>query len=302
MSNDPKDKVSTTSWAMASIGGGGALVGYNAFLLVNRKTNREHQLHLPSGGFQFSLGASGGSPSYTLFETSKAVNFSNFHGVGARITTANMGLIWGYSLAYLTLWEDAAYVSNTLAYIKMGGGGPMLPGGAVGHGVTIISYGSGTPSGDVPMVLELEEDFGPPGPRLAFFKSAPSEPPLIRIPDDVLFDFDKHDIKPEAKESLLEIADMLNNRTKLPVQIEGHTDSKGDDAYNKKLSLKRANAIKDWFIQNKVYKADDFDTIGQGESNPVQPNQKPDGSDNPEGRKQNRRVEIKFSRHFPEHF
>ncbi len=76
--------------------------------------------------------------------------------------------------------------------------------------------------------------------------------------------------------------------------IEGHTDSIGTEEYNLRLSQKRANAVKEWFINKAGLKDLIYETIGYGESKPVAPNQNPDGSDNPEGRAKNRRVEIRI--------
>ncbi|MDP7239531.1 MAG: OmpA family protein, partial [Candidatus Latescibacteria bacterium] len=74
--------------------------------------------------------------------------------------------------------------------------------------------------------------------------------------------------------------------------IFGHTDSKGSDAYNQKLSEKRALSVKTWLLTNTNISKYLLHTIGLGETQPVAPNEKEDGSDNPEGRAQNRRVEI----------
>jgi OOP family OmpA-OmpF porin len=76
------------------------------------------------------------------------------------------------------------------------------------------------------------------------------------------------------------------------VTIAGHTDSKGAEDYNQKLSEKRAASVKSWLVKNAGINADIIKTIGYGESKPVAPNTKKDGSDNPEGRQKNRRVEI----------
>ena len=76
------------------------------------------------------------------------------------------------------------------------------------------------------------------------------------------------------------------------VRIAGHTDAKGDASYNQKLSERRANAVKDWFVTKEGLQNVTFVTEGFGKQQPVAPNTKPDGSDDPEGRQKNRRVEI----------
>ena len=114
----------------------------------------------------------------------------------------------------------------------------------------------------------------------------------IELAADVLFDFDKADILPKAKEALKQVAEVIREKAKGIVQIEGHTDSKGSDPYNQKLSERRANAVKDWLVSKEGLKNVTFATRGFGAKKPVAPNTKPDGSDDPDGRQKNRRVEI----------
>ena len=76
------------------------------------------------------------------------------------------------------------------------------------------------------------------------------------------------------------------------MRIEGHTDSKGNDAYNQKLSERRAASVKTWFTDKEGLGKVQFATQGFGAKKPVASNTKPDGSDDPEGRQKNRRVEI----------
>ncbi len=119
---------------------------------------------------------------------------------------------------------------------------------------------------------------------------------LISVPGDILFDFDKWNIRPEAEETLNKIAKAIIDLKKTKVFIEGHTDSKGSDEYNLELSRKRADSVRDWFFWEGSFKGDlsrvQFMTKGFGESRPVAPNTMRDGSDNPEGRQLNRRVEV----------
>lgn len=118
---------------------------------------------------------------------------------------------------------------------------------------------------------------------------------VINFNADVLFDFDKADIKPEAAPTLQKLAEVVKQYTKSRVVINGYTDAKGNDAYNLNLSQRRAQAIADWLQQHGANAGGQFQTKGYGEANPVAPNTKPDGSDNPEGRQQNRRVEVIIS-------
>ena len=114
----------------------------------------------------------------------------------------------------------------------------------------------------------------------------------ISLSADVLFDFDSSDIKAEAAAALGQVAGLIRAHTNQPVRIEGHTDSKGSDAYNKALSEDRALSVQDWLVEKEGLDGSGFETVGFGESQPAAPNEQPDGSDDPDGRQKNRRVEI----------
>jgi outer membrane protein OmpA-like peptidoglycan-associated protein len=114
----------------------------------------------------------------------------------------------------------------------------------------------------------------------------------IDLAADVLFDFDKADLLPKAQQTLTQAAQIIRDRAKGEVRIDGYTDAKGSDPYNQKLSERRADAVKAWFIKDAKIQNVKFVTEGFGAKNPVAPNANPDGSDNPDGRQKNRRVEI----------
>jgi outer membrane protein OmpA-like peptidoglycan-associated protein len=114
----------------------------------------------------------------------------------------------------------------------------------------------------------------------------------IDLAADVLFDFDKADLLPKAEDTLQKAAAIIKQRAKGTVVIAGHTDSKGGDAYNMKLSERRAESVRNWFRSKGGLGNVQFETKGFGSKQPVAPNQKPDGSDDPDGRAKNRRVEI----------
>ncbi|RTQ49634.1 OmpA family protein [Hymenobacter gummosus] len=118
---------------------------------------------------------------------------------------------------------------------------------------------------------------------------------VINFDADVLFDFDKADTKHEAAPTLGKLAEVVKQYTKSRVVITGYTDAKGDDQYNLDLSRRRAQAIADWLKTNGGSNPGQTQVQGRGEADPVAPNTKPDGSDNPEGRRQNRRVEVVIS-------
>jgi len=114
----------------------------------------------------------------------------------------------------------------------------------------------------------------------------------VELAADVLFDFDKADLLPKAEETLTRAAAFVKERNKGGlIRIEGHTDAKGSVPYNKKLSLRRAESVKKW-LENHGLSGMRFSSEGFGADKPVAPNSKPDGSDDPEGRQKNRRVEI----------
>lgn len=114
----------------------------------------------------------------------------------------------------------------------------------------------------------------------------------IELSGDVLFDFDRADIRSEAEPVLTGVADVLRQHPDAAVTIAGYTDAKGSDSYNLSLSERRAASVKDWLVTNGGLNGANLTTQGLGEANPVAPNANPDGSDNPEGRQRNRRVEI----------
>ena len=113
----------------------------------------------------------------------------------------------------------------------------------------------------------------------------------ISLQGEILFDFDKSNLRPAAESTLAQVAKMIGSYPKAQVLIEGYTDSKGSDSYNAKLSDRRAVSVKTWFAKHGVA-ANSMQTHGWGAAKPVAPNKHPDGSDDPDGRQKNRRVEI----------
>src|SRR5205085_917557 len=116
----------------------------------------------------------------------------------------------------------------------------------------------------------------------------------IELAADVLFDFDKAEILPKAEQALTQAAQLIAERGSgaTTVRIEGHTDAKGDDAYNQRLSEQRARSVQAWLAKQGGLGEFEFSASGKGETEPVAPNAKEDGSDDPEGRQKNRRVSI----------
>jgi OOP family OmpA-OmpF porin len=103
--------------------------------------------------------------------------------------------------------------------------------------------------------------------------------------EGVNFDFDKSTIRPEGKAILDGAAALLQKHDRVVVEVAGHTDSVGSDAYNQGLSERRANAVKD-YLTSKGITATRLTARGYGESRPVASN------DTDAGRAENRRVEL----------
>lgn len=127
------------------------------------------------------------------------------------------------------------------------------------------------------------------------FPSGPAETETattieVTLPADILFNFDNADIRPDAQNPLHEVAELVRQKAHGPVEIQGYTDALGSDAYNQKLSERRAVSVKTWLATRERLSSVRFTTIGFGPRNPVAPNRKPDGSDDPDGRQLNRRV------------
>jgi outer membrane protein OmpA-like peptidoglycan-associated protein len=114
----------------------------------------------------------------------------------------------------------------------------------------------------------------------------------MNLSGDVLFDYDKAALKPEAEQALKKVAVVLSQFPESKVTVEGYTDSKGTKAANMQLSRERAQAVKDWLVRNGGVLATNISTKGLGEQYPVAPNTNKDGTDNPLGRALNRRVSI----------
>jgi len=113
----------------------------------------------------------------------------------------------------------------------------------------------------------------------------------LSLPGDVLFDFDRSDIRPDARPVLNRMAELLRNYPRAPVDIQGHTDWRGEDSYNQALSDRRARSVQAYLAQQGVSAAR-LRPEGFGEVRPVAPNARADGTDDPDGRQRNRRVEF----------
>ena len=131
----------------------------------------------------------------------------------------------------------------------------------------------------------------PPPPCRAPEPGQPFDMQGCQIGDTIVlrgvnFDFNKSSLTVNAKTILDQVAEGLNRRTDVKVQLEGHTDSKGSDAYNQSLSQRRAQSVMS-YLRGKGIAADHMRAVGRGEAAPVADNE------TDEGRELNRRVEMK---------
>lgn len=114
----------------------------------------------------------------------------------------------------------------------------------------------------------------------------------LTLPDSILFDFGSAELRPDSAQALTLIAEVLDFYSDAEVIVVGHTDSVGSPASNQALSEQRAQSVVDILITDHGISSDRLTAEGRGADEPVAPNVNDDGSDNPDGRQLNRRVEI----------
>jgi outer membrane protein OmpA-like peptidoglycan-associated protein len=107
----------------------------------------------------------------------------------------------------------------------------------------------------------------------------------VSLPADVLFDFDKSDIRADAAKSLSFLATLIRANPKGRTRLEGHTDAVGNEQYNQALSERRAESVKAWLVKNASLDATKLVTKGWGKTKPIAPN------DTEANRQKNRRLE-----------
>jgi outer membrane protein OmpA-like peptidoglycan-associated protein len=120
----------------------------------------------------------------------------------------------------------------------------------------------------------------------------PAEPPVsevITLSSNVLFAYNKSDLTPEARSELDSLLPKLQSADVVSVKVVGHTDSQGSDAYNQKLSERRASSVAAYLLSRGLA-PNKLTSEGRGETQPVADN------DTEEGRAKNRRVELHINR------
>ncbi|MBF0972760.1 MAG: OmpA family protein [Actinomyces graevenitzii] len=206
-----------------------------------------------------------GSGTYDNSETGVKINISST-GSGTYEDTKN-------NIKYNNNGDGGGtYTSATLNIINKGDG-------------TALVNGQSVKAEKLPPVAKVGKF-----PKVESLKPVKSCGTVITLQDGVLFDFGKYDLRPEAKATLTKLATVLNQAKVPAAQINGHTDSIGDDAFNQDLSEKRASAVATQLKADGV--SANLETHGYGKTQPVADNTNADGSDNPAGRQANRRGEI----------
>ena len=122
-------------------------------------------------------------------------------------------------------------------------------------------------------------------------RKIPKKPIVL---EGILYDFDSANLTASAKVSLdTGLYPIMKENPQIIIELSSHTDAKGSDAYNLKLSQDRAKSVVDYMI-SKGIDSKRLKDAGYGESKPIAPNTNADGSDNPEGRALNRRTEFEI--------
>jgi len=176
-------------------------------------------------------------------------------------------------IPYADPWDPATESAAEAAVARLG------PGRAVAIRPTILTI-SGLSGGIVATVQQVRQAMQALGAQETALEVR------VDLPADVLFDFDKADIRPDASRALAQLATLIRAYPGGRVRLEGHTDAKGDDAYNQRLSERRAAAVKTWLAEREGIEGGRLSPRGVGEKRPVASN------DDEAGRQKNRRVEV----------
>jgi OOP family OmpA-OmpF porin len=163
------------------------------------------------------------------------------------------------------------------------------PGGEAAKGVTVRVNEPAPKDSDGDGVIDaLDKCPGTPAGTRVDKDGCPLKTCRMDFPN-IEFDFDKAVIKPDFRDNLGLVAAQLAKNPKSTLLLEGHTDSTGPESYNMGLSLRRAKAASKFIVDRQDIKTDRISIKGYGETSPISTNK------TREGRKHNRRVEIKFT-------
>jgi len=115
----------------------------------------------------------------------------------------------------------------------------------------------------------------------------------IFVLNNIYFDLDESNIRPDAAAELDKLVDLLTDNPEIKIEMSSHTDSIASHSYNIQLSQRRAESTVRYLI-GKGVAPDRLVAKGYGEEKPIARNTNSDGTDNPEGRQRNRRTEFKI--------
>lgn len=303
MPKQPSDDVDSHIWSIAflsSLGGGAKVKGgaMALFDLFNRQTNRAHRMAITAVGETSGLpvGMSFRDSGYKRFKMDKPASFPDFDKKRAKLELKDR---FGKSWRTVTIYR----ADNVTELMSVEVNNWNLTGWHAfeGHGLTEIYYSDGRPVGDPEREIfirypkeELPEKYQV---RVTDYGS------VIVLPGDVLFDFDRDWLHYEASQNLSNVMDFIN---RIPerfkrIEVKGYTDNfEKVPGYNLDLSRRRAQTVIDYFKKYKWALEKEYffyPARGMGAAEPVAPNRNADGSDNPQGRAKNRRVEILLYKH-----
>lgn len=184
---------------------------------------------------------------------------------------------------------SATYTSGGVSIVNYGD----CSGSYADGTVSIQNYGDGTALVDGVTIQAAPLPATPPVgtfPAMAALAPQTSCGVMVTLEDSVLFDFGSAELRPASQDTLAALANALGQLQAPRAIVTGHTDSISSDEFNQDLSERRAAAVVSALMAAGV--TTPLEAVGKGESEPVAPNENPDGTDNPAGRQLNRRVEI----------
>lgn len=126
-----------------------------------------------------------------------------------------------------------------------------------------------------------------PKPLVKDIALLPVQENALVVLNNLFFDLNKYELRPESITELMEVVKFMQLNGAVKVEIGGHTDNTGNESYNQQLSEKRAGAVAEFLISNKIAPSR-IQIRGYGSKKPQKPN------DSDENRQQNRRIEFKI--------
>lgn len=180
-----------------------------------------------------------------------------------------------------------AFIQPSPRNLREVGGTPQRPDQAIAQDIKWVTAGLGIKY-DMKPLPKPRPVPPPPPPPVAQAEPAPVLPPPTKkkiVLRGVNFDFDRSEIRADARPILDQAVRTLQDESQVSVVVAGHTDSLGSDAYNMRLSERRAGAVRDYLVRQGI-EARRLSVQAYGESRPVADNS------TEEGRAQNRRVEL----------